>query len=119
MVASPLPTAEAKRIGSGGAIRTPPLSSCLIHRSAWKGYSPKFGPQGDLEVSGLVLRQPFFDRQYDPFRQHEVRWRCHQPNLGANFLELRKGEVRGRRLPRRWVARGLRTETLEPFSSRM
>src|SRR5215218_96062 len=79
MVASPLPTAEAKRIGSGGAIRTPPLSSCLIHRSAWKGYSPKFGPQGDLEVSGLVLRQPFFDRQYDPFRQHELRWRCNQP----------------------------------------
>src|SRR5215217_6372975 len=37
------------------------------------------GPQGDLEVSGLVLRQPFFDRQYDPFRQHEVRWGCHQP----------------------------------------
>src|SRR5215217_3635467 len=37
------------------------------------------GPQGDLEVSGLVLRQPFFDRQYDPFRQHEIRWGCHQP----------------------------------------
>jgi hypothetical protein len=30
------------------------------------------GSQRALKDLGLVLRQPFFDREHDPFRQHEL-----------------------------------------------
>src|SRR5215207_9849699 len=66
-------------LGSGRKYHMPYVSRIPYSPECLEGAFSEVGPQGDLEVSGLVLRQPFFDRQYDPFRQHEVRWGCNQP----------------------------------------
>lgn len=35
--------ASERKTGEGDEVQAPGPSSCLIHRNAWKGYSPNFG----------------------------------------------------------------------------
>ena len=80
------------------AARTPPARRpSAIHprlrRSTRRAYSPEcvegvfseVRTQLALEAIGLVLRQPFFDREHDSFRQHELgRRRCQPRNQFRN-----------------------------------
>ena len=53
------------------------------------------GSQRALKDLGLVLRQPFFDREHNPFRQHELgRGRCQPRDQFCNPLR-RKHSGRG------------------------
>ena len=63
------------------------VTSCHHSSNVGEGVFADIRTQRVLEGLVFVLRQPFFDREYNDFRQHELRrGRCQPRNKFCNAL---------------------------------